>query len=83
LSKRQNVETLQATLYKLLQLNPAEKIDVKTLKQTLADSLADAEPLAVTRTSPKKPKAGTKGRKPSPPAERPPLWYTKLKQTSQ
>ena len=74
LSKRQNIETLQATLHKLLQMSPTEKIDVQTLKQTLADSLIG--PLEATKTVPKKKKQqDTSG-------EKVPLWYSKLKQTA-
>jgi progesterone-induced-blocking factor 1 len=39
MEKRQNIESLQATLGKLLQFNPSKKLDVQTIKETLAESI--------------------------------------------
>jgi len=76
LSKRQNIETLQVTLHKLLQMNPTEKIDVQTLKQTLADSLiGPAEPKSTGKKKKRDASAEKQG-------EKVPLWYTKLKQSA-
>ena len=71
------METLQNSLHKLLSMNSGDKIAVKTLKQSLAESLV---PPAGSHKG-----TGVQRRKYGETATNPkdaPLWYTKLKQST-
>jgi len=59
-------------LHKLLSANSGDKIDVQTLKQSLADSLGESG------TLPKRRKYEAVLEKP----KETPLWYSKLKQST-